>query len=173
MSFRFQKKQRVKFLKMLFSYYGIVISLTVLSIAIWGEYANTSLLSLLPLACALILIGVAYNTSACVLRGIRLTAFSYSIFENDDQHKVIDRIETIGQYFCLFGAPLLLPFAFFFPAAAKIATSVSLLVLPFIFVFVAGIIADIKYFKNAKKEKRKQEAELEEQKKREELGKWK
>ena len=63
MSFRFQKKQRVKFLKMLFSYYGIVIALTVFALAVWGEYTNTSLLSFLPLACALALIGVAYNTS--------------------------------------------------------------------------------------------------------------
>ena len=173
MSFRFQKKQRENFLKILFSYYGVVIALTVLALAVWGEYANPSPLSFLPIACALALIGIAYNTSACVLRRMRLTAFSYSVFASDDQHKVIDRIETIGQYLCLFGAPLLLPFAFFFPAAAKIATSVSLLVLPFVFVFVAGIIADIKYFKNAKKEKQKQEAELEEQKKREELGKWK
>ena len=173
MAFHFQKKQRVKFLKMLFSYYGIAIALTVLALAVWGEYADPSPLSLLPLACALALIGVAYNTSACVLRRVRLTAFSYSIFASDDQQKVIDRIETIGQYLCLFSAPLLLPFAFFFPAAAKIAVSVSLLILPFVFVFIAGIVADVKYFKHAKKEKQKREAELEEQKKREELGKWK
>ena len=173
MSFRFQKKQRENFLKMLFSYYGVVIALTVLALAVWGEYANPSPLSFLPIACALALIGIAYNTSACVLRRMRLTAFSYSVFASDDQQKVIDRIETIGQYLCLFSAPLLLPFAFFFPAAAKIATSVSLLVHPFVFVLVAGIVADVKYFRRAKKKKQKCEAELEEQKKREELGKWK
>ena len=173
MSFRFQKKQRVKFLKMLFSYYGIVIALTVFALAVWGDYADPSPLSFLPLACALALIGVAYNTSTYAWRGVRLTAFSYSVFESDAQQKVINRIETIGQYLCLFGAPLLLPFVFFFPTAAKIATSLSLLILPHVFVFVAGIIADVKYFKNAKKKKQKREAELEEQQKREELGKWK
>lgn len=174
MGFLFRKRQRVKFLKNLFSFYAVIIALTFLALDLWHAYANISTVSILPAVCLLALIWTAYHTSKGHTRSLlRLTAFSYSIFCNDAQQEVLVRIETAGQYICLFGAPLLFPFIFFFSTAVKITVSLSLLFLPHLFVFVAGIVADVRYFKKQKSEKKKRETELSTQQKREELGKWK
>ena len=168
-----QKTRRVRFLKCLFTYYGISFVLTLFAAAFWNKHTVLNLASLMPVAVGVLLFRAAYCTTMNHLaEKLHLAPASYAGFFCEEMHEKEILVETLGQYICLFSIPLLFPLLFFFPTTVKLVASFALLALPYVFVTVAGIAITVTWIKKIKKENEHHQREREEQERREEQMDW-
>ena len=172
--------------------YTAVIAATGISALVFKDHLNIIIDSLIPLGVtvAQICIGLLIKNDIIYFRGTDL----YRVKSNDFKYSKNDRGEgefkmvnshrrgpgkkaqtILGHAFILAGA-LSIPIIFFFPITVK-WYSIGLVLVPVIFGSAAAIPADLKETRAAIEEQRAKEdqwkRELEEQKKREEMGRWK
>lgn len=147
-----------------FIYYILTMSLNAISVILFYNHINITLLSIVPVALFLLMIfeGVVLRTEK-IENGFK-TAFC-SNFNTEEENLIL--IYSSNSLFTL--SPFLIPFVLFFPSLVKL---ISLLV--FVMGFALGAV--VFRIKNKNKIIERYEAEREElnqQKKNEELGKWK
>ncbi len=178
--------------KISFIIYASVIAATGLSALVFKEYLNIIIDSLIPLGVtvAQICIGLLIKNNIVYLHGgdlyrVRNGDLKYSKNDRGEgEFNVVNsyrrgpgkKAQTILGYAFILAGALSIPIIFFFPITVKWG-SIGLILVPMILGSVAAIPADIKETKAAIEEQRALEEqwkkELEEQKRREEMGRWK
>ena len=178
--------------KITFIIYASVIAITAIFALIFKQYVNVHIESLIP---AYVFVGMlyagysAYRSKSFFRHGRWHTYthtfdFKYSKDKKGEgEFEIVkpstppDKISLICTYSMIWGAAFLIPFIVFFKYEIKMYSSLVVILITAlinIFVSLPLVIKETKQAKEAEKAKYEQwEKELEEQKKREELGKWK
>ena len=179
--------------KLIFIIYTAVIVATGLCTLIFKEHLNIVIESLIPLGVTVynIVFGLLMKNGAVYLSGGRFRSALNSDFKysknsrGEGEFEVVDyhrrgagkKARDVLGYVLILSGELSIPFIFFFSRTAKWGSSIFLILIPLMIGSVAAIIADVNETKAILEEQRAQEKqwekELEEQKKREELGRWK
>ena len=173
--------------------YTAVIVATGLCALIFKEHLNIVIESLIPLGVTVynIVFGSLMKNGVVYLSGGRFRSALNSDFKysknsrGEGEFEVVDyhrrgagkKAKDLLGYILVFAGVLSIPFIFFFPITVKWGSSICLVLFPLMIGSVVAIIADVYEKKALLEEQRAQEKqwkkELEEQKKKEELGRWK
>ena len=168
--FKWNRPRRNRSIIRLFFFYAICFAVTALIARIFSTYTCVTLASAFPVILSIGMIGLANETAF----GHRNGAIAPTLSEVDKEFSKAHLAPgLIGEYICLLIVPAFYPFIFFCSSMAKIIISMVIFATPFILMFVLAMIYNLLWMKSVKKQNQGAKNELEEQKKREELGKWK
>lgn len=160
-------------------YFAAAIAGNLILYLVFKKYLTVTAASLAPIVAIVLLVWEAFSSrkKENFMQSILSARFSKSdeggIFKREKASKFDTDMDKVEEAVLLAFSSLPIPFIFLFPGKVKVIASVVICLL-------AGTICDIllakrrKEIYRAEQEKiEREEKELEEQKKREELGKWK
>ncbi len=143
-------------------YYIVAVSANIVSVLVFRNYINISVMSTIPLI--LIVLSVFQAVYFNKHNELNTTAYGSGFTKNEEAE-----LSKYTSKSLLSVIPVMIPFILFFDSLLKIIS-----VLLYIFGFIAGpVIYKIKHRDDLNSRINREKKELEEQKKREEMGNWK
>ena len=159
-------------------YYATVVAATLLAAVFLNGYVRMNIFSLIPMIDIVVIALYALRTRKYENLQSSLRSLKFSKRGGDSHFQMnapavydttFDRLEELVYLVCV---PLPLPFVFFFSDNIKLIASAIALCLPFVIPLV-WLPLFIRQLQESKREHEQRRKELEEQKKREEMGQWK